>query len=136
MAAGSGRDVAIYSGDGASPEVFTKIAAFRANSFAINGQAVDISDKTNNERVLLSGGGLKAYSMSGSGVFKDAVVEETLRSQADAQTLDNYEFRFSDGSKYMGAFQVVNYERSGDHDNAELFSCSFEGSGTMTYTGV
>ncbi len=135
MAAGSGRNVAIYLGDGAGPpEGFTKLTAFRTNELTINGELVDISDKTDGNRLLLSGGGIKSYSMSGSGVFKDSADEETLRAQADAQSLDNYEFRFSDGSKYMGAFQVVNYSRSGDHTDAELFSATFESSGAVTFT--
>ncbi len=33
-------------------------------------------------------------------------------------------------------FQISNYERSGDHDNAETYSLSLNSHGTPTYTAV
>ncbi len=134
MAAGSGRSFILKIGDGGSPEAFTTIVAFRSNSLRINGQLVDTTTKDSTGwRELLSGGGIRSMSMSGSGVFKDAANEESLRSVAFSQALRSFQM-LSGAHVFQGSFQVLNYERTGEVDGAEEFSCTFESSGVVSYT--
>ena len=109
------------------------MGTLRSNSFVINGETIDVSDKDSTWRELLPGGGILSMSVSGSGVFKDAALDETLRAQAQAQTLDNYEMRSGNGDIWRGAFQVTSYERGGEHNGEETFSVSLESSGAITF---
>ena len=77
MAAQKGKALLLKLGDGGSPESFTTIAGLRAKSISFNAETVDIthSESSNEWRELLSGTGIKAASMSGSGVFKDEIID-------------------------------------------------------------
>lgn len=134
MAAQKGRDFVIYVGDGATPEVFTKLGALRATTMTLNGEMVDITDKNSaGWRELLADGGVKSMTLAGNGVFKDAAIEETLRAQAFAQSIDNYRVQSGNGNKFTGAFQITVYERSGDHNADEQFSITIESAGAITF---
>ncbi len=82
MSAQRGKDLLIKTGDGGSPEVFTTVAGLRATTLAFNAQNVDVTnaDSTNAWRELLAGGGVKSATLTGSGVFKDAASDATLRT--------------------------------------------------------
>ena len=136
MAAQSGATFILHQGDGGSPEVFTvTLGMFRTNSLVINGEAVDITDKDSSGwRTLLTGGGIKSMTVSGSGVFTDTAAEETVRSQMFAQTLNNYQVRSGSTEIFQGAFQITSYERSGDHNAEEQISITLESSGAITFT--
>ena len=137
MAANSGNDFVLKIGDGASAEAFTTLAGMTSTSMTINNNAVDITTKDSaHARTLLSNGGVKSMSISASGVFTDAAVEDTLRTNATANTLNNYEIVFGNGDKYAGAFLITSYGRSGDTDAAETFDCTLESSGALTFTAA
>lgn len=134
MAAGSGRDFGVYVGDGGSPEGFTQVASFRTDEMTLNGQSVDISDKSLAWEQLLSGGGIKSMTMTGSGIFTDTANEETIRSQWFAQTINNYRYLRSDGAIFAGAFQVESLTYSGEHNGAGQFSATWRSSGAVSFT--
>src|SRR5580698_1532340 len=93
MSAQRGKDLLIKIGDGASPEVFTTVAGLRATTLAFNAQTVDVTnaDSVNQWRELLDGGGVASASISGSGVFKDAASDASLRTAFFGQTLKNFQ---------------------------------------------
>lgn len=135
MAANSGNDFLLKVGDGASTEAFTTLAGMRTTSMTINNALVDITTKdSSHNRTILSGGGVKSMSISADGVFTDAAVEETLRANATANTLNNYQIEFGNGDTYEGAFLITSYQRAGSNDAEETFSVSLESSGALTYT--
>lgn len=138
MAESRGRLFVIQAGDGATAEVFTTIAGFRSNSLTLNNEAVDVTTKSSAPwRKLLADAGLRSMSLDGSGIFGDTASEETLRSQADAATIDNYRILDTDtGDYWEGGFLVTNYSRSGEYNGAVEFSCAFESSGTVTFTAA
>ncbi len=130
-----GFNFVIYIGDGASPEVFTKLGSFRSNTLTFNGELVDVTDKNQaGWRLLMTGAGLRSLTMSGSGIFTDTADEETLRSQAFGQVLNNYQMRSDSGKQFEGAFLITQYERGGEHNSEETFSATLESSGAIVHT--
>lgn len=138
MSAQNGALVLLKMGDGGTPtETFTTIGGMRANSFTLNNQAVDATNKDSGAwRQLLEGAGIRAVSLSGSGIFTDSAAEETLRSAAFNNSIDNYELHFGNGDKLSGAFQITSYNRGGSYDGEETYSASFASAGAITFTTV
>lgn len=139
MAAQKGALFLLKVGDGATPtESFTTVAGLRANSFTLNNDAVDVTNKDSNGfRTLLAGAGVQSMSLSANGVFLDSAAEETLRSYAAANAVNNYEIYSggdAGGDKWAGAFMITSYGRGGDYNNEENFSITLESSGAIVFT--
>jgi len=134
MAAEKGRAFVLKVGDGATAEVFTTVGGMLSTTIAINGEAVDITDKDSaGNRELLADAGVNSVSVSANGVFKDTASETTIRTNAQNQTIDNYEIVFESGEKFSGAFQIITYETQGEHNGARQYSITLESSGAVTY---
>jgi TP901-1 family phage major tail protein len=136
MAAGKGRDLLLKIGDGASPtEAFATIGAIRTNAVSVNNNPVDSTTMDDNGiQSFVADAGVQSLTISGDGVFKDAIAEETLRAQAFARTKKNYELLFPNGDKYAAGFVVQDYSRTGSHDGVETFSVTLVRSGSGTFT--
>lgn len=132
MAAQKGRTMIVSAGTSGSN---TDIAGFQAHTMTLNNETVDVTNKgSSGYRELLEGAGTQTLSISGNGVFLDSASEETLRSNAFSDSIDAYTLEFPNGDTLECNFQISNYERSGEHNGAENFSCTFESSGQWTYT--
>ena len=137
MAAQKGGDFALYIGDAASPEVFTKVGGLRTTDMTLNNESVDITNKDSaGYRQLLEGGGTQSMAISAGGVFTDAVSEETVRGKVFSNTIDNYQLQFGNGDKLEGNFQITSYERTGEHAGEETYSVSLESAAAFTFTPV
>jgi len=127
----------LKEGNGASPEVFTTVAALRATSYSINGATVDVSDKDGATwRELLDGGGLKTLMISADGTFEDSEsTQSNLRSRAMDGSLNNYQL--DDGEDVLEcAFQVASFDADGPLNEGQTFSVTLESSGTPSVTAV
>ena len=142
MAAGKGSSFLLKDNSSGTPAT---IGGLRSTSMTINGEAVDITTKDSNAfissgndkaRDLLQGGGVRSMTISASGVFTDSSTENILRGFAFDGAIQNYDLIFSDGSKISGAFLITSYERAGEFNGEETFSCTLESSGTITYTNA
>jgi len=136
MSAQKGSLVLLKIGNGGSPtETFATVGGLRTTGFTLNNQAVDATNKDSGAwRALLEGAGIRSITLSGSGIFTDAASEETVRTQAFANSIRNYELHFGNGDKLAGAFQITSYQRSGNHDAEEIYSISLASSGSITFT--
>lgn len=130
MPAQSGRRLRIKRGDGASPEAFTAISGAREESYTINNELVDVTDKDDaGFRTYLSEVGLKSISLSCSGVSQDAVLmQDTLNG-----TVKNYQIDIENVGTIEGAFAIASYEESGAHNGELTFSLSLESSGSFAF---
>ncbi len=127
----------LKAGDGGGPETFTTVGGMRATSFQINTTTVDVTNKgSGGMRELLAGGGIQSMSLSANGTFSDSAAEETVRSQAAANSINNYQIVSGNGDEWEGAFQITSYQRSGNFDGDEQFSISLESSGAITFTAA
>lgn len=137
MAAQKGRELLIKIGDGQSPESFTTVAGLRSTTISLNDEAVDVTNKDNAPyRELLANAGIQTVSVSGSGVFTDATVEETVRAKMGASTFSNYQMIVPELGTYEGAFMLASIEYAGEYNGEVTYSMTFESSGQITFTAA
>ena len=137
MAAQKGSAMLMKVGDGADPEVFTTIAGLRSTSLTVNNESVDVTNKdSSGKRELLAAAGVQSISVSGSGVFTDGSSESTIKTNALADTINNYQFLVPDFGTFTGAFQITSLEYAGEYNGEVTYSMSFESGGTITFATV
>lgn len=135
MAAQKGREFLLKIGDGGGPETFTTLGGFQSNSFVINNELVDITNKDSlGKRELLPGAGIQSMTASGSGVFKDDAAFNTAHTQAQNQTLVNWQIVVPDFGTYEGSFYVESLEYGGEHNGEQTYNITLQSSGAVTFT--
>jgi TP901-1 family phage major tail protein len=137
MAAKAGSLVLIKIGDGEVSESFTTIGGLRASSIMINNQILESTHLDSGEWKQITGGiGIKAITLSGRGIFTDSGSEGLMRQQAFANTINNYQFYFSNGDYLTGPFIVSGYERHGDYDKEQTYSMVLESAGPISFSAA
>ena len=136
MSAQKGSELLIKIGDDASPEVFTALAGLRTKTAAINAETVDItnSDTVQKWRELLPGAGVKSMAVSGSGVFLDAAVDQTLVTEVMAQTFRDFQIVIPGLGTFEGRFQITQWQFAGEHNAEVTYDISLESAGIIAYT--
>lgn len=116
---------------------FDTVAGLRAKSLAFNAETIDITDADSTEawRELLAGG-VKSARIQGSGIFKDASADETLRSYFFDGTIRDWQVIIPDFGTITGAFQIVALDYSGAHDGEATFSLSLESAGALSFVAA
>lgn len=138
MSAQRGRDLLVKIGDGGSPETFTTVAGLRATTLGFNSTTVDVTnaDSANQWRELLAGAGVKSAAFSGSGVFKDAASDESLRAAFFTQTTPNFQVVIPDFGMIAGAFQIASLQYEGPYDGEVKLSLSLQSADALTFTAL
>jgi TP901-1 family phage major tail protein len=138
MAAQKGKDLLIKLGDGGGPETFTAVAGLRTASLGFNAQIVDITnaDSANMWRELLANAGARSASVSGSGVFKDAASDASVRSIFFDQDFRNWMIVIPDFGEVTGPFAVTALQYEGAHDGEIKISMSLASAGALTFTAI
>lgn len=137
MAVQKGASLLVKAGNGASPEVFTTVAGLRDTSISINQETVDVTNKDSSRvRTLLAQGGIKSFTISGSGVFTDSASEQTILTNFDQSAFTNYQLLVPDYNTFTGAFQVTALEYSGTYNDSVQYSMTFESAGAITIATV
>lgn len=129
-----GRSFLLKIGDGASPEVFTAIAGIQTKSLSINNNPVDVSDDSAGYSKMLADGGIQSMELSASGIVKTGTQALAWIAAAVARTEAHYQIVSGLGDTFQGTFVISSFQRTGNHDGAETFSCSMASSGSITYT--
>jgi TP901-1 family phage major tail protein len=72
---------------------FVTVAGLRARTLAFNAATVDVTDteSVGRWRELLDGAGVKTARITGSGIFKDASTDETVRQYFFNGTVRNWQ---------------------------------------------
>jgi TP901-1 family phage major tail protein len=117
---------------------FTTVAGLRTRSLAFNTAAVDVThaESAGEWRELLAGAGIKTARLSGSGIFKDASSDETVRAAFFAGTIRDWQVVIPDFGIVEGAFQITALEYSGGHDNELTFELAMESAGALAFTAA
>ncbi len=137
MTAQKGKDLLLkVDSDGAGS--FTTVAGLRARTLAFNAASVDVTDaeSTGRWRELLEGAGLKTARISGSGIFKDAATDETVRQYFFAGTIRDWQVIVPDFGTVEGPFQIASLEYGGRHDGEVSFDLSLESAGALSFTAA
>lgn len=131
----TGRTLLLADGVGVGA---TTIAAMRTTSFTIQGQAVDVTDKSSSGqyRELLAGAGTVSVSVSARGLLSGAAQSQTLVSRAIARSLDDYRITFDNGDVLEGPFQIVQFEAAGDYNGEQTYQLALESGGSLTFTAA
>lgn len=137
MTAQKGKDLLLkIDTDGGG--TFATVAGLRSRHIAFNAESVDISnaDSSGRWRELLEGAGVKRASISGSGVFKDASTDATVRQVFFDGTIRNWQVIVPDFGTLAGAFQITALEYSGEHNGEVAYELALESAGVISFTGA
>lgn len=135
MALQKGRDMLLKIADGAA---FITVAGLRARTISLNARTVDVtdSDSAGGWRELLSGAGVKALSVSGSGVFRDAASDALMREAFFAQAQNTWQLIVPDFGRFEGAFLIASLDYAGDHDGEATFAMTLASAGEISFVAV
>lgn len=138
MTAQAGKDILLKIGDGASPQGFTTIGGLRATTLSLNAGSIDVThaESAGRWRELLGGGGVRAASISGAGVFLNDQTAEQIRAVFFAGVIRDWRIIIPGFGAIDGAFQIANLDYAGDHDGEATVSLSLASAGALTFTAV
>lgn len=137
MTAQKGKDLLLKidtSGGGS----FTTVAGLRSRQIAFNAESVDVTDaeSTGRWRELLDGAGVKRASLSGSGIFKDASTDETVRQVFFDGLIRDWQVVVPDFGTLEGPFQVTALEYAGEHNGELTYEIALESGGAIAFTAA
>lgn len=115
-------------------QVYKTVGGLRSSTFSYSTDAIDVSNHGSNQwKNIKSGAGMRAVSVSGSGVYTDSANYRLM--EADALALSLVYLAFIDidaGRVYSGAYKINSLEASGEYDGEANFSISADSSGTVS----
>ncbi len=138
MSAQRGKDLLLKLGDGAESESFTSVAGLRTTTLAFNAQSVDVTsaDSTDMWRELLAGGGVKSAAISGSGVFKDAATDASLRTAFFNAACPNWQIVIPSFGIVSGPFKITALQYEGPYDGELKISLSLASAGAISFASA
>ncbi|OYX61622.1 MAG: phage major tail protein, TP901-1 family [Novosphingobium sp. 32-60-15] len=132
MAAQKGSAFLLKISDGASPPTYNTVAGLRTTQMSINGESVVITSKDSGGwRELLSGAGTRSVTVSAAGIFLGSTAEMSIRGNALAGTIADYELSFEGGERMRGKFLVQRLDYSGDFNGERNYTMTLESSGLV-----
>ncbi len=134
MAAQKGKDLLLKI-DSTGGGVFVSVAGLRARQIAFNAETVDVTnaDSAGRWRELLAGAGVRRARVSGSGIFKDAAADETVRAAFFDGMIGDWQVVVPDFGTLEGPFQVTALEYSGEHDGEVAYELALESAGAISF---
>ena len=135
MAAQKGKDLLLRV-DSTGTGSFATVAGLRSRSISFNAETVDIThaDSAGEWRELLAGAGVKSARIAGTGIFKDAASDATIRAYVFDGTIREWQVVIPDFGTVEGLFQIASFELSGRHDGEVAFEITLESAGELTFT--
>ncbi len=134
MAAQKGKDLLLkIDTDGLGN--FATVAGVRTKRLAFNSQAVDVTnaDSTGRWRELLAGAGVQRAALSGSGLFKDAASDASIRTRFFSAQIVDWQIVIPDFGTVEGPFQITALEYAGTHDGEVTFEIGLESAGAISF---
>lgn len=137
MAAQKGSEFLLKIGDGGGPETFATVGGFRDNTFRINNEIIDSTNKdSGGKRQLLAGAGIQSMAATGTGVFVDDAAFATVHAAVLNNTINNWQIIVPDFGTYEGPFQLNSLEFTGNYKGEQKYSITMESAGTVTFTAA
>lgn len=132
MVAQKGKDFLLKIQNGSS---FDTIAGIRSRKLSFNAQTVDITDgeSAGRWRELLAGAGVQRASVAGSGIFRDATSDETLRDAFFNGKILTYQILVPTFGTITGLFQVTALDYGGEHNGEVTFEVALESAGPLVF---
>lgn len=135
MAAQRGKDLLLKI-DTTGTGSFSTVAGLRSRSISFNAETVDVThaESAGEWRELLAGAGVKSARVAGTGIFKDATSDATIRAYVFDGTIREWQVVIPDFGTIEGLFQITSFELSGRHDAEVAFEITLESAGMLTFT--
>ena len=137
MAAQKGKDLLLKI-DNTGGGSYVTVAGVRSRSITFNASTVDIThtESAGMWRELLAGAGVRTARLSGSGVFKDAASDATIRTVFFDGIIRNWQVVIPDFGTVTGPFQIGSLEFAGTHDGEVTFEIALESAGELTFAAL
>ncbi|WP_370196670.1 phage major tail protein, TP901-1 family [Aurantimonas sp.] len=137
MAAQRGKDLLLKMDENRDGS-FVTVAGLRTRRIAFNAETVDITDaeSAGRWRELLGGAGVQRASLSGSGIFKDAASDASLRQVFFAGDIVPYQVAIPEFGTITGPFQLTALEYAGEHNGEITFEATLESAGALAFVAV
>ena len=137
MTAQKGKDL-LLKVDSNGEGTFATVAGLRARSLAFNAGTVDITDQESagRWRELLEGAGLKTARITGSGIFKDAASDASVRELFFDGAIRPWQLVIPDFGTLSGPFQVSGLEYAGQHDGEVSYELALESAGALAFAAL
>jgi TP901-1 family phage major tail protein len=137
MTAQKGKDLLLKI-DTTGEEDFVTVAGLRSRQIAFNAEAVDITnaDSAGRWRELLEGAGVRRANLTGSGIFKDASADETVRQTFFDGLIRQWQVAIPDFGTITGPFQITALEYSAEHDGELAYEMALESAGALTFAAA
>jgi TP901-1 family phage major tail protein len=137
MSAQSGKDLLVkvdMDGNG----VFETMAGLRATRLSFNAEQVDVTslESAGGWRELLTGGGVKSASISGSGVFRDGATDARARQIFFDGATPGFQVVIPDFGIVEGNFQITGIEYAGSHDGEATYEVSLASAGALIFSAI
>ena len=115
---------------------FETVAGMRSRRIAFNAEAIDITnaDSAGRWRELLEGAGVRRAGISGSGIFKDAGSDASVRELFFDGAIRTWQIVVPDFGAVSGPFQVTGLEYAGEHDGEVAYEIALESAGALAFT--
>ena len=117
---------------------FSTVAGVRSRRIAFNAESVDItnSDSAGRWRELLEGAGVRRAAVSGSGIFKDAGSDASVRELFFDGAIRSWAVVVPDFGTVSGPFQVTSLEYAGEHDGEVAYEIALESAGALSFAAL
>lgn len=137
MGAQKGKDLLLKL-DFNQDTTFETVAGMRSRRIAFNAEAIDITnaDSAGRWRELLEGAGVRRAGISGSGVFKDADSDASVRSLFFDGAIRSWQVIVPDFGTISGPFQVTGLEYAGEHDGEVSYQMALESAGQLSFAAA
>ena len=112
---------------------FETVAGMRVRRLAFNARGVDITNagSAGRWRELLAGAGVRRAGISGSGIFKDAGSDASVRELFFDCAIRTWQGVVPDFGTIRGAVQVTLVEYAGEHDGGVADEMAPESAGAL-----
>ena len=137
MSVQSGRDLLLkIDVDGAG--TFETFAGLRATRLSFNAGTIDVTnvESEGGWRELMSGGGVKSASITGSGVFRDGSTDARARQIFFDGVTVRYQVILPDFGIVEGPFQIASLDFAGRHDDEATYEVSLASAGALRFTAL
>lgn len=137
MGAQKGKDLLLKL-DFNEDTVFETVAGMRSRRIAFNAEAIDVTnaDSAGRWRELLEGAGVRRAAISGSGIFKDAASDASVRALFFDGAIRAWQVIIPDFGTISGPFQVTGLEYAGEHDGEVSYEMALESAGEISFAAA
>jgi TP901-1 family phage major tail protein len=137
MGAQKGKDLLLKL-DFEQSGVFETVAGMRSRRVAFNAETIDITnaDSVGHWRELLAGAGVRRAGIAGSGIFKDAASDASVRELFFDGGIRTWQVIIPDFGTISGPFQVSGLEYAGEHDGEVAYEIALESAGALSFAAA